>query len=124
MAIGQFASGFADAFERSSKARRLRDVIPIRAVPGTAGSLASPSAQSAQGGTSIERSSRPVPRDPAARQTYAMGRFNGLGWKPHQAAAIVGGLMQESGASLDPNATGDKGTAHGIAQVRGIGLQI
>lgn len=41
------------------------------------------------------------------------------GWKPHQAAAIVGRLSQESGKNLDPAAVGDSGTAFGIAQWRG-----
>lgn len=42
------------------------------------------------------------------------------GWKPHQAAAIVGRLSQESGADLNTKAVGDKGTAFGLAQTRGV----
>lgn len=44
--------------------------------------------------------------------------FTSIGYSPVQAAAIVGNLMQESGPNLDVNATGDAGTAFGIAQWR------
>jgi hypothetical protein len=48
----------------------------------------------------------------------AMGLLQGLGYQPHQAAGIVGNLMQES--HVNPTVRpGDHGTAHGIAQWRG-----
>jgi hypothetical protein len=48
----------------------------------------------------------------------AMGLLQGLGYQPHQAAGIVGNLMQES--HVNPvGPSGDHGTAHGIAQWRG-----
>lgn len=54
----------------------------------------------------------------ANRAQLARNFFIELGYKPHQAAAIVGNLMQESGPGLDTGAEGDDGTAHGIAQWR------
>lgn len=43
----------------------------------------------------------------------------GLGLAPHQAAGVVGNLVNESGADLNPwGPTGDKGTAMGTAQWR------
>lgn len=56
----------------------------------------------------------------------AYNYFTGQGFKPEQAAGIVGNLMTESYAHLDPNAYnpagGGKG-AYGIAQFRGSRLQ-
>lgn len=44
----------------------------------------------------------------------------GLGLQPHQAAGLVGNLVNESGSSLNPwGPTGDNGTAWGTAQWRG-----
>lgn len=48
---------------------------------------------------------------------YAMNWLLKHGYAQHQAAAMVGHGMQESG--LDPNATGDSGTAKGVFQWRG-----
>jgi hypothetical protein len=48
----------------------------------------------------------------------AMGLLQGLGYQPHQAAGIVGNLMQESRVT-PVGLNGDHGTAHGIAQWRG-----
>lgn len=45
---------------------------------------------------------------------YAMQKFQQLGYSPVSSAAIVGNLAAES--KLNPNATGDNGTSHGIAQ--------
>lgn len=53
------------------------------------------------------------------RAALARDFFIELGYAPHQAAAIVGNLMQESGPGLDTGAVGDSGTAFGIAQWRG-----
>lgn len=53
----------------------------------------------------------------SADQAYRF--YLDLGYEPYQAAAIVGGLQQESGRSLDPAALGDQGTAFGVAQWRG-----
>lgn len=53
------------------------------------------------------------------RAQLARDFFIELGYKPWQAAGIVGNLMQESGPGLDTGAVGDKGTAFGIAQWRG-----
>lgn len=57
------------------------------------------------------------------RQALAMDFFMQRGWEPHQAAGIVGNLVQESGAGLESTAVGDDGTAHGIAQWRGERFQ-
>lgn len=54
------------------------------------------------------------------RAALARDFFIELGYKPHQAAGIVGNLMQESGPGLDTGAEGDDGTAHGIAQWRDV----
>lgn len=53
---------------------------------------------------------------------YAMNRLVGMGYAPHQAAGIVGNLLQESGVnpSVPP---GDGGRSHGIAQWNGSRLQ-
>lgn len=62
---------------------------------------------------------RPETRQAGNPQTLAFDYLTHVkGWKPHQAAAIVGRLSQES--NLDPTAVGDNGTAFGIAQWRGI----
>jgi len=51
------------------------------------------------------------------RTKHAVKFFVEKGWKPHQAAGIVGNLLSESG--LNPTVKpGDKGTAFGIAQWR------
>lgn len=59
-----------------------------------------------------------MPNDlsPNARQAYAL--FLQLGYQPHQAAGIVGNLMQEAGAALSPSALGDSRASYGIAQWR------
>lgn len=49
---------------------------------------------------------------------YAMRRLMSKGWAPHQAAGIVGNLIEESGLRAS-GAVGDNGTAFGIAQWRG-----
>ena len=38
------------------------------------------------------------------------------GFTPAGAAGVVGNLQGESGSNIDPNASGDGGTSHGIAQ--------
>lgn len=48
------------------------------------------------------------------RKQEAYNFFISKGLQPHQAAGIVGNLIQESG--LNPNAVGDDGKAYGIAQ--------
>jgi hypothetical protein len=48
------------------------------------------------------------------RAPDALRYFQDMGWKPHQAAALVANLMGESG--LNPSAVGDHGQAVGIAQ--------
>lgn len=73
-------------------------------------------------GLSPERTSRVRKEARGRRQTpLNLLAFDFLvhvkGWKPHQAAAIVGRLQQESG--LNPDAVGDNGTAFGLAQWRG-----
>lgn len=50
----------------------------------------------------------------SANQEKAMNYFMSQGLTKEQSAGIVGNLMQESTAGLDPNA--DNGTHHGIAQ--------
>lgn len=47
------------------------------------------------------------------------GHLAALGYSPIQTAGIVGNLQQESGQGLDPNASGDNGSAYGIGQWRG-----
>lgn len=42
--------------------------------------------------------------------------FLGKGFTEAQASGIIGNLMAESGRQIDPNAKGDSGDAHGIAQ--------
>lgn len=54
-----------------------------------------------------------------SRPQQALQFFISKGWKPWQAAGIVGNLMQESGKGLNPKAVGDQGASHGIAQHRG-----
>lgn len=51
------------------------------------------------------------------RARYAMDFFIRKGWKPHQAAGIVGNLMAESGVQ-PTGPSGDNGTAHGLGQWR------
>ena len=51
-----------------------------------------------------------------AQQAYQL--LVQMGYQPHQAAGIVGNLIQESGPSMSPTITGDKGRAFGIAQWR------
>lgn len=55
---------------------------------------------------------------PQNNASIAYQFFVDQGLTTHQAAGIVGNLMQESGSQLDPKAVGDKGTAFGIAQWR------
>lgn len=53
------------------------------------------------------------------RALRAFQFFVEKGWRPHQASAIVGNFMQESGRGLSTTALGDNGTAYGISQWRG-----
>lgn len=58
-----------------------------------------------------------------SRPELARSFFTQMGYKPWQAAAVVGGLMQES-AGLNPTPEpGDNGTAFGMAQWRGPRFQ-
>lgn len=60
------------------------------------------------------------------RAQYAVAFLQRLGWAPHQAAAIVGHLQQESGRNLNTTIRGDGGHSVGIAQwhrERGRSLQ-
>lgn len=56
--------------------------------------------------------------------TYAFNWLVQNGYKPHQAAGVVGNLVQESkvNPSLGDENAGDNGTARGIAQWRGARL--
>lgn len=56
---------------------------------------------------------------PTERAKKAFDFFVSKGYTPEQSAGIVGNLQAESGVNLDPTATGDNGTAYGIAQWRG-----
>lgn len=52
-----------------------------------------------------------------ARNAFKM--LQGLGYKPHVAAGLVGNLMQESGWDINTGAVGDNGAAFGSAQWNG-----
>jgi peptidoglycan L-alanyl-D-glutamate endopeptidase CwlK len=56
-----------------------------------------------------------------SRPQAAMAFLEGLGWEPHQAAALVANGVWESGGKdhIATTALGDKGTAHGGFQWRG-----
>ena len=56
----------------------------------------------------------------SSRRDEAMRYFMSKGWSKAQSAGIVANLMAESYGRLDHTALGDKGTAYGIAQWRGI----
>ena len=56
----------------------------------------------------------------SSRRDEAMRYFMSKGWSKAQSAGIVANLMAESYNRLDHTALGDKGTAYGIAQWRGI----
>lgn len=56
-----------------------------------------------------------------ANQVY--DRMIAEGMQPHQAAAIVGNLMQESGPGLNTGAVGDGGNSFGMAQWNGPRMQ-
>ena len=53
------------------------------------------------------------------RVTHAFNRFTQAGVPREVAAGLVGNLMQESGAEIDPAAVGDNGNAFGAAQHNG-----
>lgn len=55
-----------------------------------------------------------------SRRDEAMRYFMSKGWSKEQSAGIVANLMAESYSRLDHTALGDKGTAYGIAQWRGV----
>jgi hypothetical protein len=82
---------------------------------GAAGST-SPEAKSSTGGPSAP---------PGGNASYAYKKLQEMGYSPVAAAGIVGNLVQESGVR-PVGASGDGGTAHGLAQWRGdrwTGLQ-
>lgn len=56
----------------------------------------------------------------SSRRDEAMRYFMSKGWSKEQSAGIVANLMAESYSRLDHTALGDKGTAYGIAQWRGV----
>lgn len=53
------------------------------------------------------------------RVTHAFNRFRAAGLPDHVAAGLVGNLMQESGAEINPAAVGDNGNAFGAGQWNG-----
>lgn len=53
------------------------------------------------------------------RPSYAYGYFVKKGVPAHVAAGLVGNLMQESGAEINPAASGDNGNAFGSGQWNG-----
>lgn len=53
----------------------------------------------------------------AAKEAFAF--YLKKGWAPHQAAALVGRLQQESGPRLNPTILGDDGASYGIGQWQG-----
>lgn len=53
------------------------------------------------------------------RPAFAFDYFRGKGVPDHIAAGLVGNLMQESGAEIDPAAVGDNGNAFGSGQWNG-----
>lgn len=59
---------------------------------------------------------REAPTGPAARQQYAMQKIISMGWKPEQAAGVVGRFMQEAYPDLRTGAIGDAGISMGIGQ--------
>ena len=52
-----------------------------------------------------------------ARNAFKM--LQGMGYKPHVAAGLVGNLMQESGWDINTSAVGDNGNAFGFVQWNG-----
>lgn len=53
------------------------------------------------------------------RPAHAYNRFVSAGLPAHVAAGLVGNLMQESGANINPAAVGDNGNAFGAGQWNG-----
>ena len=68
------------------------------------------------GGIAPPAQVRQAPTGPAARQQYAMQKIISLGWKPEQAAGVVGRFMQEAYPDLRTGAIGDAGISMGIGQ--------
>lgn len=100
--------------------------------PAAGGSVAPPAAAGVKGneaagakpmGMSFNGppAAAPVAAKPGGRVGQAMAYFQKLGYAEHQAAGIVGNLMQESAFADDVisgRRLGDKGTSFGIAQWR------
>lgn len=53
------------------------------------------------------------------RVGYVFGKLLSLGYEPHIASALVGNIIQESGAGINTRAVGDGGNAFGMAQWNG-----
>lgn len=53
------------------------------------------------------------------RVSHAYGRFTDAGLPPHVASGLVGNMMQESGAEINPAVVGDNGNAFGSGQMNG-----
>jgi hypothetical protein len=71
------------------------------------------------GGTGGGETARPYSGAIGDRVTHAYNRLTGSGIPDHVAAGLVGNLMQESGADINPAAVGDNGNAYGAGQWNG-----
>ncbi|WP_265517590.1 phage tail tip lysozyme [Nitratireductor luteus] len=112
--VGQFGQIFTPQEQQLSQPTGAPQQQPAGGLQGDLANAQQPDGE--QRGRSV---SGPPPRNPAARQSWAMAFMHGLGWPAHAAAAIVGNGMQESGSALNPRAVGDNGTAFGAFQWRG-----
>ncbi|CAH1677777.1 phage tail tip lysozyme [Chelatococcus sp.] len=127
--LGMSAGGSVGAND-NSVARALREIAPtVKAIKGSAKPAGAPAPRRPQaglGGMRMAKAQRPryavggvVGSDQDSRRRQAMEFLLRQGYSPAQAAGMVGNLMAESTAALNPMAVGDNGTAFGAAQWRG-----
>lgn len=112
--------GLAGGMTRQAERKRRNRELSIlenqpRPDPGATGSTGSAPA----GGSDTSAPAFTYDGAISDRPKYAFDRFVKAGIPPHVAAGLVGNLMQESGADINPAAVGDNGNAFGSAQHNG-----
>lgn len=111
LASGKMAKDERALRERELSIMEMEASRPISPAPGVA--------QSTGGASSPMGQSVAYTGPISDRVSHAYARLTKEGLPPHVAAGLVGNMMQESGADINPGAVGDNGNAFGSAQWNG-----
>ena len=114
--IGGAADGLNDRRDRADRLRELSVMEALAKGRATTGVAGGSGAAPADGGTGATFTYDGKISD---RPMYAFNYFREQGMPDHVAAGLVGNLMQESGADINPAAVGDNGNSFGAPQLNG-----